>query len=65
MYASRFLKSRLPISCALRKISAELTATPRKDTRAVSFIMAMNSFPVGGMMTLIAWGRTIRRIRCR
>ncbi len=65
MYASRFLKSRLPTSCALRKISAELTATPRKDTRAVSFIMAMNSFPVGGTITRNAWGSTTRRIRCR
>ena len=36
------------------------TSPPRKLTSAVSFIIAMNSFPVGGMITRVACGRTIR-----
>ena len=36
--------------------------TPRKETRAVSFIIAMNSLPVGGMITRNACGSTTLRI---
>ena len=35
---------------------------PRNASNAVSFIIAMNSLPVGGMMTRIACGSTTRRI---
>ena len=56
------MKSALPTSWLRRNISALATVTPRKDTSAVSFIIAMNSLPVGGMITRIAWGSTTRRI---
>ena len=49
--ASRLRKSALPTSCARRKISICATVVPRKLTKAVSFIIAMNSLPAGGMMT--------------
>ena len=62
--ASSFLRSWFPISCARRKRSACSRMTPRNATSAVSFIRAMKSLPVGGMMTRVAWGRTTRRIRC-
>jgi hypothetical protein len=52
-------------TCARRKISAVATSDPRNPTSAVSFIMAMNSLPVGGMITRDACGRTTRCIRCR
>ena len=54
----------LNASCARRKSSPRATSAPRKLTSAVSFIIAMNSLPVGGMMTRIACGSTTRRIRC-
>ena len=38
---------------------------PRNASSAVSFIIAMNSLPVGGMMTRVACGSTTRRIFCR
>ena len=60
--ASRLRKSALPTSCARRKISICATLVPRKLTSAVSFIIAMNSFPVGGMITRRACGRMTRRI---
>ena len=62
---SRRLRT-LPLnaSCARRNSSAFATAAPRKPTSAVSFIIAMNSLPVGGMITRIACGSTTRRIRC-
>ena len=63
--ASRFLKSLLPDSWARRKISAFAGMAPRNDTSAVSFIIAMNSFPVGGMITRNACGSTTLRILCR
>ena len=37
---------------------------PRKLTSAVSFIIAMNSLPAGGMITRKACGSTTRRIFC-
>ena len=61
-YASRFLKSALPTSWLRRKISALAAVTPRKETSAVSFIIAMNSLPVGGMITRKACGSTTLRI---
>ncbi len=34
------------------------------DTSEESFIIAMNSLPMGGMTMRKAWGRTIRRRVC-
>ena len=56
------MKSALPTSWERRKISALAAVTPRNDTRAVSFIIAMNSLPVGGMITRNACGSTTLRI---
>ena len=63
-YASRFLKSALPTSWERRKTSALAMVTPRNETSAVSFIIAMNSLPVGGMITRNACGSTTLRIFC-
>jgi hypothetical protein len=62
--SSRSVTFSLAASCARRNSSARPTSLPRKLTSAVSFIMAMNSFPVGGMITRVACGSTIRRMRC-
>ena len=48
----------------LGEVSALAMLTPRNETSAVSFIIAMNSLPVGGMITRNACGRTTLRIFC-
>ncbi len=63
--ASRLRKSRLPTTVARLKMSYQKMALATKLNSAVSLIIAMNSLPVGGMMTLNACGSTTRRIRCR
>ncbi len=60
-----FLNAARPSSVARRNGSDQKMAAPRNDNNAVSFIIAMNSLPVGGMMTRSACGSTMRRIFCR
>ena len=57
---SRFWKYWRPIFEALKNSSW----APTRPTREESLIMAMNSLPVGGMITLTACGSTMRRIVC-
>ncbi len=63
MNDSSLRRSWLPACVERRNNSARASSTPRKLTSAVSFIIAMNSLPVGGTTTRSACGSTTRSIR--